>query len=38
VHWRRPKILWYQGSHMSIAMEPEVRSFIDTTLRETGLV
>ena len=38
VHWRRPKILWYQGSHMSIVMEPEVRSFIDTTLRETGLV
>jgi hypothetical protein len=37
VHWRRPKILWYQGSHMSIAFEPEVRRFVEETLRETGL-
>jgi len=38
IHWRRPKILWYQGSHLSIAMEPEVRRFVEGTLRETGLV
>ena len=38
VHWRRPKLLWYQGSHMSIAMEPSVRRFVEETLRETGLV
>jgi hypothetical protein len=38
VHWRRPKMLWYQGSHMSIAMEPSVRRFVEETLRETGLV
>lgn len=38
VHWRRPKVLWYQGSHMSIAIEPSVRRFVEETLRETGLV
>lgn len=37
VHWRRPKILWYQGSHMSIAGEPEVRRFVEAQLRESGL-
>jgi hypothetical protein len=31
-------VLWYQGSHMSIAMEPSVRRFVEETLRETGLV
>ncbi len=37
VHWRRPKILWYRGSHMSISMEPEVRRFVETALRDGGL-
>ena len=38
VHWRRPRMLWYQGSHMSIAFEPEVRGFAELTLRSAGLV
>ncbi|MCC6639739.1 MAG: hypothetical protein IT386_01095 [Deltaproteobacteria bacterium] len=38
VHWRRPRMLWYQGSHMSIAFEPEVRGFVEDTLRGAGLV
>lgn len=37
VHWRRPRILWYQGSHMSIGFEPEVRRFVEETLAGAGL-
>ncbi len=36
-HWRRPKLLWYQGSHMSIAAEPAVRGFVEAALRDAGL-
>jgi hypothetical protein len=38
IHWRRPKMLWYQGSHLSLPFEAEVRRFVESQLRESGLV
>jgi hypothetical protein len=32
-HWGRPPIEWYQGSHMSFALERGVKNLIETTLR-----
>ncbi len=36
-HWDRPEICWYQGSHLSFLVEPEVRRFVDDALRRTLL-
>lgn len=36
-HWERPAICWYQGSHLSFLVEPDVRRFVDGALR-TSLV
>jgi hypothetical protein len=27
-HWERPRIVWYEGSHLSFRREPEVRSLL----------
>jgi hypothetical protein len=32
-HWGEPRIAWYQGSHLTLGMHPEVRELIDSTLR-----
>lgn len=37
IHWRRPRMLWYQGSHMSVVFEAEVRRFVEQMLRDAGL-
>jgi hypothetical protein len=34
-HWERPEICWYQGSHLSAIVEPEVCSFVDDVLVRT---
>lgn len=36
IHWDRPRIVWYQGSHLSIAREPAVRALLREAL-ETSL-
>ena len=36
-HWDEPEIVWYDGSHMSFALEPAVWEGVDRTLRENGL-
>ena len=37
VHWDRPRILWYQGSHLSFRFAPGVQALIASALREAGL-
>lgn len=37
-HWGRPKIRWYQGSHVSFLGEPVVREIVDEALRASGLI
>ncbi len=32
LHWERPRIAWYEGSHLSFMRDPEVRSVIDEAL------
>lgn len=29
LHWERPRIQWYEGSHMSFLLEPRVRDLLD---------
>jgi len=36
-HWDEPEICWYQGSHLSFLVEPEVRRFIHQSLDTTLL-
>ena len=36
-HWGRPSIQWYQGSHLSCVFDPDVKSLVDTTLRNALL-
>jgi hypothetical protein len=38
VHWERPKVLWYQGSHVSYLVEPGVQEMIEEALTETGVL
>ena len=37
-HWDRPRMIWYNGSHVSFLFEPEVKSLICGALEATGLV
>ena len=32
-HWGEPRIAWYQGSHLTLNMHPEVRELTESTLR-----
>ena len=34
-HWGEPRIVWYQGSHLTLGMHPDVREITETTLRNT---
>jgi hypothetical protein len=36
-HWEKPRIVWYQGAHVTFRLEPRVDELIETALRESGL-
>jgi len=36
-HWNRPRIEWFQGSHMTFRAHPNVRLLVEEGLRESGL-
>jgi dienelactone hydrolase len=36
-HWGEPRIVWYQGAHVTFRGEPEVRRMVRDALRESGL-
>ncbi len=38
LHWEKPPILWYQGSHGSFNYHPEVNGFIGEALHKSGLI
>ncbi len=37
-HWDRPRIVWYQGGHVTFRFHREVGDLLDEALRETGLI
>ncbi len=37
-HWSRPKMLWFDGSHLSCTWEGAVREFVHRSLYEAGLL
>lgn len=37
-HWGKPAICWYDGSHLSFNLEPDVRRFVDDRFRAWGLL
>lgn len=37
-HWGRPRIVWYQGAHVTFRMHAEVGAMIEDALRACGLV
>jgi dienelactone hydrolase len=36
-HWDRPRIVWYQGGHVTFRAHPDVRRLIEDTLRGAGV-
>jgi len=36
-HWGEPRIVWYQGGHVTFRFHPAVRQLVDTALTEAGL-
>jgi hypothetical protein len=37
-HWERPRIAWFEGSHVSFFLEAEVRELVRSALAETGML
>ena len=37
-HWDQPRIEWYQGAHVTFRAHPQIRAFMDDSLRESGLI
>ena len=37
LHWRRPRIAWYEGSHVSFLFEAKVEQLIEHALATSGL-
>ena len=37
LHWSKPRIAWYAGSHLSFGWEPEVKALLRDALNETLL-
>lgn len=37
-HWERPRIVWYQGSHLTFTRHPQVDRMLVAALREAELV
>jgi hypothetical protein len=38
LHWEKPRIAWYQGTHRAFLSTTEGRTFIATALRDAGVV
>jgi predicted esterase YcpF (UPF0227 family) len=38
LHWEKPRIAWYQGTHRAFLITAEGRAFVATTLRDAGAV
>ena len=36
-HWERPRIVWYQGSHVTFSRHPEVGRLVEDAMRESGI-
>lgn len=36
-HWDQPKMVWYQGGHLTFRIHPEVHALVRDTLRKSGL-
>ncbi|MGH0037220.1 MAG: alpha/beta hydrolase family protein [Myxococcota bacterium] len=36
LHWDKPELVWYQGSHMSFMLHRNVRELIGRTIRNSG--
>jgi hypothetical protein len=36
LHWEKPRIAWYQGSHVSFILEPDVRALLDEAYTRLG--
>jgi hypothetical protein len=36
-HWERPRMVWYQGAHVTFRRSPEVRHLVRDALAESGL-
>lgn len=36
-HWERPRIVWYQGGHLTFGLHAPVRRLLEEVLRECGL-
>jgi hypothetical protein len=37
-HWDRPRILWYEGGHVSFRWEKPVKKLLKEALRSTGMI
>lgn len=37
-HWERPRIVWYQGAHVTFRAHPEVERLVMDALRESALI
>ena len=37
-HWNKPRVLWYEGSHISFLWSSEVTRFIDEALVDAGFI
>jgi hypothetical protein len=37
-HWRRPRLAWYEGSHVSFVWESKVKSLVHEALQTSGLL
>ncbi len=37
-HWEKPRLVWYEGGHLSFPWEPPVRQLLREALQESGLV
>lgn len=37
-HWQRPRVLWYQGSHVSFVLEPSVQALLAEALDATAML
>ena len=37
-HWDRPRLVWYEGTHVSFLLEATVRALLEEALRASGLL
>ena len=36
-HWERPRMVWYQGAHVTFNRDPQVRGLVRDALAQSGL-